>query len=434
MITNKLKPILQNNLFKSGGVYTLSAIVEKAIPFLLLPVLTRYLTTTDYGIVAMFTLLVGIVVPVIGLATNASILRYFYKEDIDFPVFVTNGLFIVLGGTVVVALIFIIFPELISKYTGLPRSWLFLVVLVGAGQMIIEMVTNIWMALKKPWFYGIFRILLTACNLGLSVLLIVKYHYGWQGRLIGMGAAVVVFALIGFYILWKNRLIKPELNKYYLKLSLKYSSPLVFHLLSGLVLSMIDRLFITNMIGLKETGIYTVGYQIGMMLGVLAAAFSNAWTPWLFEKLKEGHARIKVRIVNMSYVFMAAMLVLALLMTISAPWFMKLFVGKDFYAATKFIGWVSLGYAFSGMYAIVSKYILYAERTVWLSIMTVSSALLNIGLNFILIKKNGAIGAAQATALTMLVVFIATWGIAIKAYPMPWFHFLQPSNKIKKET
>ena len=52
-----LRFVISSPLLRQASVYTISNLVAKAIPFLLLPVLTRFLTPTDYGIVWMLSLI-----------------------------------------------------------------------------------------------------------------------------------------------------------------------------------------------------------------------------------------------------------------------------------------------------------------------------------------------------------------------------------------
>ncbi|MDZ7692678.1 MAG: polysaccharide biosynthesis C-terminal domain-containing protein [Balneolaceae bacterium] len=186
---------------------------------------------------------------------------------------------------------------------------------------------------------------------------------------------------------------------------------------------MIDRVFITNMVNISETGIYTVGYQIGMIIGVLAGSFNKAWTPWLFEKLNEGDKAIKKKIVRFTYGYFVVIIGLALALSFVAPWFMKFFVGEAFFSATSYIIWVAIGYAFNGMYMMVTNYIFYQEKTYWLSWMTFIAAATNIMLNYFFIEAFGAIGAAQATTLTYLIQFILTFYLAVRVYKMPWLQF-----------
>lgn len=99
---------------------------------------------------------------------------------------------------------------------------------------------------------------------------------------------------------------------------------------------------------------------------------------------------------------------------------MKMFVGQEFYGSVKFIVWVAMGYAFNGMYYMVSCYIFYEEKTYIILWLTLTSAVLNAIFNYIFIKMYGAIGAAMATTLSFFVLFITTWIVANRLYKMPW--------------
>ena len=97
-----------------------------------------------------------------------------------------------------------------------------------------------------------------------------------------------------------------------------------------------------------------------------------------------------------------------------------IFVGKEFISASSYVIWISLGFAFSGMHSMVVNYIYYSEKTKIYGAITVVIAILNIGLNYILILRNGAIGAAQATCVTYFIGFILTWVVSARVYKMPW--------------
>ena len=185
---------------------------------------------------------------------------------------------------------------------------------------------------------------------------------------------------------------------------------------------MIDRVLINKMIGIEATGIYTVGYQIGMVIHLLAISFNLAWSPFLFEKLKqsESNPSIKLKLVKLTYIYNVTILSLGLILGLIAPWFLKFFVGESFASASQYIIWVSVGYAFNGMYFMVANYIFYAKKTHVLALITFVSAIFNIFATYILIKYNGAIGAAQATCFTFFIFFILTWILSNRVYRMPW--------------
>ena len=72
-------------MIQSAGIYTLANILNNAIPFLVLPVMTRFLTPEDYGTLSMFSVLVSIMTTFVGLNVHGAIARQFYeKESINF--------------------------------------------------------------------------------------------------------------------------------------------------------------------------------------------------------------------------------------------------------------------------------------------------------------------------------------------------------------
>lgn len=385
--------------------------------------MTRYLSPTDYGIVAMFTVLVGLTLPFTGFKSSAAILRSYFKKDIDIPAYIFNTLCILLFGTVIVSIVYLLFSEWISAYSGFPEEWLFYVVIVSAAQFLNIVILVTWQARDKPISYGVFKILLTALNLGLSVLLIVGLGYGWEGRVMGKVVALTLFGITALGILWYSNLIKFKIVKEYISHALSYGTPLIPHAVGAFIITIVDRIFITNMVGLSETGIYTVGYEIGMIVGVLASAFNKAWTPWLFEKLNEGGKVIKRKIVKFTYCYIFIICGLALALSLCSTWFMKFFVGENFYSAVSYIFWIAFAYAFKGMYMMITNYIYYEEKNHLLMWFTLLSAGLNIILNYFLIQYYGAIGAAIATTATYLIQFLLTWILAIKISDMPWFTF-----------
>jgi O-antigen/teichoic acid export membrane protein len=189
------------------------------------------------------------------------------------------------------------------------------------------------------------------------------------------------------------------------------------------MITMIDRVFITNMVGIDETGIYTVGYQVGMIVGVVSLSINKAWTPWLYEKLNDGSESAKKKIIKLTYIIFVAIICFSLVLSVLAPWFMKYLVGENFDNATGYIIWIAFGYTFNGMYFMVAGYIFYEEKTHLLSWMTFMAAGLNMILNYFFILKYGAIGAAYATGLTYFFHFLLTWYLASRVYKMPWFSF-----------
>ena len=72
-------------LVQRAGIYTVSNLAARALPFLLLPVLTRYLTPADYGIVAMFLFSAMVLEPFLTLNLPGALTVKFFDKGFDLP-------------------------------------------------------------------------------------------------------------------------------------------------------------------------------------------------------------------------------------------------------------------------------------------------------------------------------------------------------------
>ena len=416
-----IKAALSSALCKSAGVYTLSRIINAAIPFLMMPVLTRYLTPTDYGIVAMFGVLVGIVSPFVGLSLHGAVsVKYFDKTELNLPKYIGNCFFILLASTVLVSVVMWLFSGPIGKLSAFPQEWLWSVILVAATQFISLILLTLWQVENKPFLYGLFQNLQTFLNIGLTIFLVVGLGKNWQGRIEAQTVTLTMFAAAAAFLLYRNNWINFTYDKSCVDNALKFGLPLIPHALGGLLIMQTDRIFLTNMVGVATAGIYAVGYQFGSIIELLATSFNQAYAPWLYRQLSDNDSRVKVRIVKLTYAYFVLILLLAGILSLLVPWFLTFFVGKDFVGARQYIFWITLGFAFNGMYYMVANYIFFAGKTAILAWVTLSSAIINIAFNYCFIKLNGPVGAAQASTLTFFFSFIMTWVLSARVYKMPW--------------
>jgi len=416
-----IRKTMQSSLARNAGIYTITNILNASIPFMLLPVLTRYMSPSDYGIIAMFSVLIGFTAPFTGLNIVGAIQRKYYeKEEIDLASYVTNCLLILVCSSVLVLCAFLLFADQISKVSSFPKQWLWVVVAVSVAQFVTLINLSLWHVQLKAHYYGIYQISQTVMDFGLSIFFVVGLGMAWQGRIQAQLLIFTAFGILSLLILYKSGWIKFSFRTAYIQNALKFGVPLVPHALGGIMLTMTDRLFITNMVGLEATGLYAVGYQIGMVIGLFCDSFNRAYVPWLFDKLKRNDEKTKIMIVKITYAYFALLIIVGIGFPIAAPWFLVFFVGKKFLGASVYVFWIAFGYVFSGMYKMVVNYIFYVEKTYILAWVTFCCALLNVPFNYCLISWNGPVGGAQAHALTFFLFFLVTWILSSRTCKMPW--------------
>lgn len=411
------------NLLKNISGFAFFNVLNSAIPFLLLPVLTAYLSPEHYGVVDIFYNTTLIITPFIGLCIVQSIGR-FYFEKIVLSKFVSTVLVVLLStGLIITALslVFnIVFEDYLLEY-DIPPYLIFLAFLYTLFTQISEILLALWRVSYKVAHFGVFRVSKTALDLGLSVFLIASLGYGWEGRIYPQVVVAFVFSCIALYLLYKlGYLHNLKADKDYKKQALSYSIPLIFHTFGGYVINFSDRFFILIMLGMSDVGVYSVAYQIGMVMSLIQNSFNQAWVPFFFQKLNENTQGSKRKIVQITYLYFAFLIIITAVIYFMIPLIYRYFIDESYLEGASLIIWVLLGFLFNGIYKMLVNFLFYDKKTRLVAVLSLSSALLNVVLNYVLIKINGITGAAQATMLTFLFFLLVILFITVKSYKMPW--------------
>ena len=423
------KMFLSSNLLRTSGTYGLFSLLNSALPFFLMPILTRFLSPSDYGYVSLFNILLSFFTAVVGCNIPGAYSRaYFASDRFEVNEYWITALKLIFTIGVIVTLIVIMARNILQYLFKFPVNWLWLISVTATAASINALVLAHLQVRMMASQYGIYINMRTIVQALLSVLLVTVIHFNWRGQILAVSFAHVLFASIGVVIILYQLKQRHSIDKIYdLRFNMKYAQhalifgiPLIPHALSGILNSTINRIFISQMIGVAETGIFTVGYQIGSIILLLATSFNQAYAPWLFGQLNTATSLTKHKIVKLVYIYFGVIILIALFLSILMPKFAQFFLGKNFYGAYVYVIWVAIGFAFTGMYYMVVNFIFYAEKTSYLTVITTAMCFINVLLNYVLIKSNGAIGAAQATTLTSIIYFFVVWYISSKVYPMPW--------------
>jgi len=403
------------------GIYFSANILKKLLPLLLLPVITYYLTPEEYGIWSIYQVMLVFSVPVIGMNMQNNITRNFFNKTRDELAQITSNVLIVLIANIILGLLLIFAYVLVfDQWNNFTAGWLYLVVIYAGANVLLGLDLTVLRNDKRAFAYSLFQLTHTLSIFGITIALVVLYNYGWQGQALGTVIASIIFGIFGVFHLWRNGYVAFHLDKNVIREILVISLPLVPHAVSSVIITMSDRLFIENMIGIDAVGIYSVGYQFGMVLLLVTDSFNLVWGPWIYEQLSSITEQRKQRIVLFTYGYNISVVLFAFLTTLASIFLIKFAIADTYSDATTYVLWVALGYAIRAMYTMVFPYLVYVGKTSFLGIASSIAAVINLIGNYVLISQNGAIGAAQATLLSYLILFLAIWWYAQRIHPMPW--------------
>ncbi|MES2480848.1 MAG: oligosaccharide flippase family protein [Pseudomonadota bacterium] len=402
-------------------VYVAANGISAGLPFLMMPVLTRVMSPAEYGLAAMFSVMVAIFSAVTGVNTHgAAGMRYFDRGTQDFPRFVAGCLVILAASTIAVLAAVLLLAPWLTRWTQLPLLWLAVAVVVSAAQFVLQLQLTIWQSASQPWRYAGLKAAQAVLDAVASLGLVLVLRAGWEGRAGGIAIANLLVGVASLALLVASRWARFPTAREDLRSALRFGAPLVPHIASGMVLAMFDRFLIGNTLGMAAVGVYMVAVQVGMALGLVTDAVNRAFAPWLVPFIKQRDDARDIRIVRFTYGYFVVLLLAAALVAAFAAPLLDLLTGSGYGEAAPAIGYIALGYAFGGMYYMVTNYVFYAGRTGALATVTFVSGAVNVVAALILVRSNGLVGAAQAALIGKAVLFAATWWLSDRCHPMPW--------------
>lgn len=413
-------------LIKNSLLYVLVNALNSLIPFVLLPVLTRYLTSEQYGELAMFTTWTSLVTVFCGLNINASANRKYFelKEDQEeLSKYVFNCLIVLLLGSSIVFSITYSLSGLISDLINVSEKFLLAGVIVASFNVLVHVRLGQWQVREKPVQFGVFLILFSSTNLLLSIFFVVFLNMQADGRVLGIFLSTSIFLFIALAFLWRDRLLSLDLCFFYIKDSIKFGAPLIPHTIGVFMLLSVDRAVISYKLGAESAGIYMVAVQFSLAVSIILDSINKAFCPWLFNILDDGGASKKKSVVKATYILYVMFLAGVVVGFLVSELIVELIVGEGFLNAAKLVPFLILGQALRGMYLLVTNYIFYAKRTGTISLITIISGSINAILLFFLIDRYGIFGAPYSFIISMSIQWLATWYFAIKYVKMPWLRF-----------
>ena len=411
-------------VIKDSIIYLTTSSINKLIPFLLLPIMTEYLLPEEYGLLSIYMLFITLFSAFIGMNMHLNISKNFFQVSKDKIAIIVGNIFILLSITFGIYFFAVLFfvPE---NVFSIPFNWFLFIPIISLLMMINVINKTILRNEGEALLFGAFEISHSVINMGVTLILLIIYGLGWYAQVYGLLLSYTIFFIVGLVYMKQHNYIVFKYDKIVIRSLLRVSLPLIPHALGGVILTMSDRIFIEKMIDLETVGVYSVGYTFGMIVLLFSNSFIKAWNPWFYKKLASPSDENKRLIVKYSYLYIIGILGMSFFVAFFGSYILPYFVDEAYYQAASYIFWISIGYAMFGIYQIFFPYLVHIERTSFLAISTTIAAVLNLILNYLCINSFGAIGAAYATFLSYLLMFILVSFYTQAHYRMPWFYMFK---------
>ena len=410
--------LVSKKLLKDSIIYTASSFLAKGIGFFLLPFYTRVFSPSDYGAMDLIAISIVLINNLFCLQLNQSLARYYVdtkskrrKKVIFSSVY---AYYFVLFATISF-LTFLLRNE-ISMLLFENEQYSFIITLsalnifLGSLYYIASMMYRLNFETRNFALLSILQVIVISSS---TIIFVLFFDMGIEGVFLGQ--------LIGYILLISITFSKALHNFSFSYISLRaikklivFGAPLVPTVMVLLVMQYIDRYMITTMIGLAALGVYAVALKISSVVSLLLSGFQLAWGPHIYKNHKKPETR--KLIADYFYVLLLLSFTLVIFLILFSKQLLPYVVSAEYIEAATVVPILTLSMVFFSLGSYFALGFSIKEKNIYQTYIYLASIVLNIGLNVILIKYFGLLGAAVATAASFFIAGIASLYFSNKLY------------------
>jgi len=419
-----ISKLLKNKNLVNTGIYMAGNFLSRAIAFFVLPVFTRYLTPTDYGILSYTGSVTSFLLIISTLSLNSFVLRHYFEIKSEIKkreLFGTVFLFLIIVNIFLLLTEFTILPPLLKRFDiKVPFHPYFEIALAINFIDIIFVIPMAYLRVtKNAWGYFGLTSSKAVLSIILGLILVVGYKMGVMGRFYGSFYTNLVFFIICLVIMFKVSRFAFDLST--IKKGLRFSLPLVPSAIASIAIFSSDKIILERFVSLSKLGIYSVGLTIGTSMLIIVRSFYYAIEPEVYESFnKEG---FEEKIVRLKRNFLYVLLIIGCIIIVFSKEIVTIMASERFYESYKIIPFFVTGSIFRGAEILVATTLFALNKTAYQPLITGAAVIFNISGNLILIPIMGIIGAALASVLSFLVLFMVSVYVTSRFSKIKWHCF-----------
>lgn len=390
---------------KAGIWFVFCNLLTKGISTITVPIFTRLLTTEEYGTYSIYLSWLNIFTIITSLnlyygAYNNALNRY--RDDKTRNRYIASMQGITTSLVVVLALIYVANIDFWNNVIGLPTPIMCLMLI----ELFVAPATLFWSGRQRFEYHYKKMVIVTLLKSALNPILGLLFVFTWDShhemaRILGITISEVCIS--GSILVYQFLKGKTFFDKKFWKYALSFNIPLLPHYLSGTILNQGDRIMIQKMVGRGEVAIYSIAYNVGMLIQIFTNAINNAMTPWMYERLNEKDFKAIRK--NTTYILLGlAMIIIALMFF--APEVVLIFGSKKYIDAIYVVPPVAASVFFIFLFNIFAIPQMYYEDKRFMPIASMIAAVLNLILNYIFIRIYGYFAAGYTTLVCYIVYSI----------------------------
>lgn len=411
-------------LMKNIGLLTISSFGTKIFSFVLIPIYTSILSTSDYGLYELYRTTVSLSIPILTLNIAESVMRFSLDKSSNVKDIFSIGLRRVIVSSVVFSVA--VFCNYYFGVIHLLSEYSVYLVFLFAFELLYELLSKFSRGVENVKAVAIAGAISSVTMISLNILFLVTFRMGLEGFFLANCCSFVVpciYFIVTLHV-WKYvSFVKRTALK---KKMFSYSSPLVFNTIAWWINNASDRYVVTWLCGIALNGVYSVAYKIPSILNVFQSLFNQAW---VLSAVKEFNANNHKFYENVYNIYNCAMALVCSLLIIFDKVIAKILFAEDFFSAWMYAPFLLISVLFGALSGLLGGIFSAAKKSKLYAKTTIVGAAVNIILDVVLVSMFGVVGAAVATMVSFAVVWamrltetkkIITFDITVKKHVLSY--------------
>lgn len=408
-------------LMKDTAIYGGAAAFSKAFALITFPVLARYFSVEDYGLIDYFNVLTALASTFFVIGQDSAVARYFYEyEDTEQRrQVISQSIFFQLGMLIILIPLLWVFVDFIAiRIIDSANSVILLklILLRIPFMVMINFSQNLLKWTFKRTHFLIISIGSVIVNVGLILIAIFYIKIDVTGVFIVSLISSAIFGLLGIWFIRKWLII--PLKFYYLKRLLKYGIPLGFIGVMASFVPAVERNFVTKILGNYDLGLYAAGTKIALLVMLVVQAFQMSWGPFSLAIYKQSDAAITYNWILK--IFTIVMCVFVLLLTSIANPVIVLLASDDYSGASIVVFPIAMGLVIKAISWITEVGISLSKKSYLNFYGQFAYLLVTILAIYLLAPVLGLLGVAFGVMIGHTVNAVIASSLAQRAYVLPW--------------
>lgn len=392
--TNRNKELLKNTCILSMG-----QLIPRLMSLVALPVLTKYLDVSEYGIYDLLFSISGLLLPLLTLQIQQALFRFLLgcKKQEEYRLYITSASLF---------LLFMNFLLLVLSFCFRQRgnAYVVIIYLVGISlESFYLLLGQMARGIGKNLQYSFAAIIYSFINLGGIFVFVVKAGWGIKGILYGILIGYFLAGLFLGCILPLKKYLNPlNFSRSHLKRLLCFSLPIVPSSLSLWIVNLSDRLIISSFLGTGMNGIYGIAYKIPQLYVIAFDIFNLAWTETASKVYEDGvdNSYYSTLFKQLFQFLTGAMMCLLAVF----PVIFKVLINEQYAEAYNQIPILFMGVFFSSLVSFYGGIYVALNKTKYVGISSLMGAIINIGVNILMIQRFGLYAASVSSAVSFFII------------------------------